>query len=121
MRKIVLYMILACILLLATMNFQEGYTGKYILKTKIVPPVCPACPQCPDLINKCQKEKRDCPPCKKEDDEEDNVSSLLPDIFGLNYSGAGHQSRYNDKRINYRKKFRGNRKPVPWLNSFSQF
>ena len=45
---------------------QEGFagSGKYILKSKIIPPVCPKCPQCPNLVNKCEKEKAECPPCK---------------------------------------------------------
>jgi hypothetical protein len=34
-----------------------GEEDKYILKSKIVPPVCPACP------NVCPKEKGECPPC----------------------------------------------------------
>tara|TARA_Y100001958_G_C21207485_1_gene533444 strand:- start:232 stop:1203 length:972 start_codon:yes stop_codon:yes gene_type:complete len=38
-------------------EIPPGDEDKYILKSKIVPPVCPACP------NVCPKEKGECPPC----------------------------------------------------------
>lgn len=128
MRKIILYMIIACVVLLLTMNFQEGFAGKYILKSKIVPPVCP---KCPDLVNVCEPKPVKCPPCKPcgrcepkrhhhrhNNYENDNYFSILPIPFGLERS---HHSR-QDRRRNYRnlvKKEKGH--PLPWLNSFSEF
>lgn len=38
-------------------QIPPGEEDKYILKSKIVPPVCPACPAV------CPKEKGECPPC----------------------------------------------------------
>lgn len=38
-------------------QIPPGEEDKYILKSKIVPPVCPACPAI------CPKEKGECPPC----------------------------------------------------------
>tara|TARA_Y100001980_G_C14527444_1_gene303055 strand:- start:351 stop:728 length:378 start_codon:yes stop_codon:yes gene_type:complete len=125
MRKIVMYMIIACVILLLTNEFQEGFAGKYILKSKIVPPVCP---KCPDLVNVCEPKKLKCPPCRpcgrcrpherrEEREYEDEEISMLPIPFGLN---RGHNSR-QDRRINYKKQLENKGNYVPWLNSFSEF
>lgn len=124
MRRIVLYMIIACVLLLLTMNFQEGFGGKYILKSKIVPPICP---KCPDLVNVCEPKKVKCPPCRpcgrcrpherRYRDYDDEPISMLPIPFGLK---RGHNSRH-DTRVNYKKMVKNEGKPMPWLNSFSEF
>ena len=58
MRKIVMYMIIACVVLLLTNEFQEGFAGKYILKSKIVPPVCPKCPECPSICDNSTKDDK---------------------------------------------------------------
>ena len=128
MRKIVMYMIIACVVLLLTNEFQEGFAGKYILKSKIVPPVCP---KCPNLVNTCEPKKIKCPPCRpcgrcepcerrrerRERRYEDEELSLLPIPFGLE---RGHNSRH-DRRRNYKKEVKNEGKYVPWLNSFSEF
>ena len=125
MRKIVMYMIIACVVLLLTNEFQEGFAGKYVLKSKIVPPVCP---KCPDLVNTCEPKKIKCPPCRpcgrceprerrRERRYEDEELSLLPIPFGLE---RGHNSRH-DRRRNYKKEVKNEGKYVPWLNSFSDF
>ncbi len=123
MRKIILYMIVACVLLLLTLDFQEGFGGKYILKSKIVPPVCP---KCPDLVNVCEPKPAKCPPCRpcgrckkhhKRNDDEDEYISMLPIPFGFK---RAHDSR-QDRRRNYKRYAKGEKEPMPWLNSFSEF
>ena len=128
MRKIVIFLIIACLVLLLGDNLQEGYADKYILKSKIVPPVCP---KCPDLINTCENKQRcpPCPGCKRCPDYGVDVNdraasynggfsdSVLPIPFGLK---RGHSSR-NDQGVNYRRMVKSQDKPIPWLNSFSGF
>jgi len=124
MRKIVLYMIMACIILLLTLDFQEGFGGKYILKSKIVPPVCP---KCPDLVNVCEPKQAKCPPCRpcgrceprhhRHRNRDNEELSMLPLPFGLN---GAHDSR-QDRRRNYKRHTKGGKEPIPWLNSFSEF
>ena len=108
---------------------REGYTGKYILKSKIVPPVCPTCPQCPDLVNNCKSDHKcpPCPPCKRCPQsnvkcEKVVLGNDLEPYMGLDF---GEQSRYNDRRVNYKNYSESNTdknsNPKPWLNSFSQF
>ena len=129
MKKIVFILIAVCLFLLVADNVQEGYAGKYILKSKIVPPVCPKCPQCPDLVNRCENKPK-CPPCQRckrcpytgvRDNDggryNDFSDSVLPIPFGLR---RGHHSR-NDERVNYRRMVKSEHKPMPWLNSFSEF
>ena len=131
MKQIVFILIIVCLFLLVADNVQEGYAGKYILKSKIVPPVCPKCPQCPDLVNRCEN-KRKCPPCQRckrcpytgvrrnhNSDVYNNhfSDSILPIPFGLK---RGHSSR-NDEKVNYKKMVKPEHKPMPWLNSFSDF
>lgn len=41
-------------------QIPEGDEDLYILKSKIVPPVCP---KCPDIINTCKPDSSKCPPC----------------------------------------------------------
>lgn len=43
-------------------DIPNGQEDLYILKSKVVPPVCP---KCPDVINKCEGNKKPppCPPC----------------------------------------------------------
>tara|TARA_Y100000389_G_C17240832_1_gene403016 strand:+ start:299 stop:682 length:384 start_codon:yes stop_codon:yes gene_type:complete len=127
MRKIVMYMIIACVILLLTNDFQEGFAGKYILKSKIVPPVCP---KCPDLVNVCEPKHKKCPPCKpcgrcpfrerrrEERSYEDEPISLLPIPFGLE---RNHHHSRQERRKDYRKAVKNEGKYVPWLNSFSEF
>ena len=130
MRKVIFILIAVCLFLLVADNVQEGYAGKYILKSKIVPPVCPKCPQCPDLVNRCDK-KHVCPPCPRckrcpgcgerrhhhHGRYDDFSDSILPIPFGLRRS---HNSR-NDQGVNYRRMVKSEHKPMPWLNSFSEF
>ena len=120
MRKIILYMIIVCVLLLLTLDFQEGFNGKYILKSKIVPPVCP---KCPDLVNVCEPKQAKCPPCRPcgrcepHHRREKEEISMLPLPFGLNTSQDSRQ----DRRKNYKRHSKGDKEPIPWLNSFSDF
>jgi hypothetical protein len=74
-------------------QIPPGEEDKYILKSKIVPPVCPACP------NVCPKEKGECPPCPPCE------RCPNPDV----------ECR---KVTNYTK---GKKMPMPILNDFSQF
>lgn len=74
-------------------QIPSGDEDKYILKSKIVPPVCPACP------NVCPKEKGECPPCPPCE------RCPKPDV----------ECR---KVTNYTK---GKKMPMPILNDFSQF
>lgn len=41
-------------------EIPDGDEDLYILKSKIVPPVCP---KCPDVINTCKDSSDKCPPC----------------------------------------------------------
>jgi hypothetical protein len=74
-------------------QIPPGEEDKYILKSKIVPPVCPACP------NVCPKEKGECPPCPPCE------RCPKPDV----------ECR---KVTNYTK---GKKMPMPILNDFSEF
>lgn len=130
MGKIIFYMILIFIVFLMIENScKEGYTGKYILKSKIVPPVCPTCPQCPDLVNNCKSNYKcpPCPPCKRCPKSNVKCEKVVVNNDSDTYMGLdfGEQSRYNDRRINYKKYSESNSEsnsiPKPWLNSFSQF
>lgn len=69
---------------------------RYILKSKIVPPVCPACPS----VTQCPKQKpcRPCPPCAR-CPEPDFTCKKVPKYSNMNRKGM----------------------PVPILADFSQF
>ena len=97
MRKIVMYMIIATVVLLLTNEFQEGFAGKYVLKSKIVPPVCPACP----TLN-CENCKTKCPPCPP-------CARCPEPAFKC------------EKVPNYQAKQTNPYLPLPWLNDFSRF
>ena len=44
-------------------QIPEGQEDLYILKTKIVPPICPACPKCPSVNCDDKWGNSKCPPC----------------------------------------------------------
>jgi hypothetical protein len=78
----------------------RGRRQDYVLKTKIVPPVCPKCPDCPQtkcpvceeeqICDKCGKKKKncDCPKDEVEDELQDNELEDSPSAL----------ARSNEKR-----------------------
>ena len=76
-------------------QIASGDEDKYILKSKIVPPVCPACP------NTCPKEKGECPPCPPCE------RCPEPDV--------------ECKRVPTYKTTKSKNYPMPVLSDFSQF
>lgn len=76
-------------------QIAAGDEDKYILKSKIVPPVCPACP------NTCPKEKGECPPCPPCE------RCPEPDV--------------ECKRVPTYKTTKSKNYPMPVLSDFSQF
>lgn len=80
---------------IARSQIPVGDEDKYILKSKIVPPVCPACP------NICPKEKGECPPCPPCE------RCPEPDV--------------ECKRVPTYKTTKNKNYPMPILSDFSQF
>ena len=79
-------------------QIPEGEEDKYILKSKIVPPVCPKCP------TTCPKKKDECPPCPPcERCPEPNVECRRVSKYKI---------PEKDSKLKY---------PVPILTDFSQF
>lgn len=79
-------------------QIPAGQEDQYILKSKIVPPVCPACP------TTCPREKSECPPCPAcEPCPEPTVE-------------CKRVAKYKRPTRESKTKF-----PVPVLNDFSQF
>lgn len=107
----------------------DDIRDNYILKSKIVPPVCPKCPD----VRSCPKEKK-CPPCpapkrcpevKFDCKANYNGSGISNKGSRLNSGqGSGYNSAYGNGNGNGNRSM-GNRQqsnlPMPMLNSFAQF
>lgn len=84
-------------------DIPKGEEDLYILKSKIVPPVCPACPPCPkncDTTKKCTP----CPPCGRCPEPSFDCIKV-PNYSSSNLAGAGGSISV----------------PRPVLSNFSQF
>ena len=68
-------------------NIPEGQEDLYILKSKIVPPVCPACPACPQISNTTNK-CTPCPPCGRCPEPQFECMKV-PNYNSSNLSGSG--------------------------------
>ena len=86
-------------------DIPKGDEDLYILKSKIVPPVCPACPPCPkncDTTKKCTP----CPPCGRCPEPSFDCIKV-PNYSSSNLAGAGGSGSISV--------------PRPILSNFSQF
>ena len=107
MKNIIYLLIFFVVFLIFTDCVKEGYSNKkYILKSKIVPPVCPKCPQCPNVINKCKHEKeKHCPPCKPcgrcPKASKSDCKYLFKDIIAFNSKEYSDNDSDSDDNDNY--------------------
>jgi hypothetical protein len=84
-------------------QIPEGTENDYILKTKIIPPVCPTCPQCPTAYCPvCAKKKEKCKNCGKAnekckcDEVEDDLDNN--EIDDGSSKGSSRAARRREKR-----------------------
>ena len=85
-------------------DIPKGKEHLYILKSKIVPPVCPACPPCPKIYN--TKKCTPCPPCGRCPEPSFDCIKV-PNYSSPNLAGSG-----GDGSVSV---------PRPILSNFSQF
>ena len=111
-------------------QIPSGTEDDYILKTKIVPPVCPKCPECPSLeflYKQLQKKKKEEDKEEIEDDFDKNKiegssnAAMRREKRRRTSGEANPPANRNGKRPNETAFAAQSAQPIARLNSFAAF